>query len=177
MPTSSNILAYYLFIVWRCTWLPLCANANDAGKISDVSRGSCWAPCWPWKKIITGILFISNPTAFPPALIHGHIFILHSPSMLIQCLLWDLGFGWLGFPHLFQKWELLLQYKEPLVLNCYSDSCQNLLNLLAQLFFPINHSHYPPTYWRTLFIHIRYRSCKSVMDVVNICTYGIQTKV
>lgn len=39
------------------------------------------------KNIITGILFISHPTAFPPALIHDHIFILHSLSLLIQCLL------------------------------------------------------------------------------------------
>lgn len=29
----------------------------------------------------------------------------------------------------------------------------------------------------TFFLHIRYRSSKTVMDVVNICAYGIQTKV
>lgn len=36
---------------------------------------------------MTGLLFISHPTAFPPALVHDHIFILHSLSLLIQSLL------------------------------------------------------------------------------------------
>lgn len=66
---------------------------NDAGKLRDVSRGSCWAPCWPWTKVMTGLLFISHPAAFPPALIHDHIFILHSLGLLIQGLLRD----WLKF--------------------------------------------------------------------------------
>lgn len=45
---------------------------------------------------MTGLLFISNPAAFSPVVIHNHIFILHSLSLLIQSLLRDLLRFWLA---------------------------------------------------------------------------------